>query len=624
MILKRSECNFCTVNLRCKAVFPLLAAIAALCMSAFSCAGGASGGGEEAEGTALCVTLPSADNSRGVWQTSDVEQFTVTVASSSYRNSKTASRGETLTFSSIPMGHYDITAIGMKSTGEVTARGEASVDVVANQTSHVSITLRRLSYHTVSFYKNTTDAAPYLTQKVSEGYTVTRPDDPAPDAGKTFSFWTSDPAVSDSSAPFSFNTLIADDLTLYAVFGVEHYTITYDSPAGAVASEEYTVAAAHTLPTPAAPTGFTFGGWFDNSSFTGDAVTTIPLGTTGNKTYYAKFSGLISVDSGPDASLSQISVVYGSTIDSTALPTPSLTGCTWNGRWYKKPSGGEISSTAYDFTTPVTETFMLCAKFTVTVSFGNCDWADRDLWRGDKLSVSVYGYGPTSPDPELTFGGWYLSTDGGATLSTKFSFSNPVNENITLYPKWVREFTIDGFLAADFSSITTSETSPYNISLTGVTNSNISQLRSKIYGNATSGDMENVYITLDLSQCTGLTTLPTDAFDGLDAGWNTNSSATNKHRGSLVAITLPDTITSIGTYAFFQSALKTINIPEGVTSIGQSAFNQAKLTGELRLPSTLTTLGRWAFSSNNHLTKVYAPEGLDLSDAGFGCSIERY
>ncbi|MBQ6570016.1 MAG: leucine-rich repeat domain-containing protein, partial [Clostridia bacterium] len=224
-----------------------------------------------------------------------------------------------------------------------------------------------------------------------------------------------------------------------------------------------------------------------------------------------------------------------------------------------------------------------------------------------------------------TFSFWSISPDS----PTQFSFSTAITGDITLYAQWdssgtsVMTLSVNEFLAATDFGTTSSEASPYKIKLTDVTDSNISQLKAKIKGNATSGDMENVYITLDLSECTGLTSLPTDAFDGLAARWNTNSTATEKHRGSLVAITLPPTITSIGKYAFFQSDLKTINIPEGVTSIADDAFNQARLTGELRLPSTLASVGTRAFYMTR-LTKVYAPEGLDLSNARLSCTVEYY
>jgi uncharacterized repeat protein (TIGR02543 family) len=41
---------------------------------------------------------------------------------------------------------------------------------------------------------------------------------------------------------------------------------------------------------PAAKSSKTFGGWFTDAGFTGDAVTQIPAGTEGNVTLYAKFT----------------------------------------------------------------------------------------------------------------------------------------------------------------------------------------------------------------------------------------------------------------------------------------------------------------------------------------------
>jgi uncharacterized repeat protein (TIGR02543 family) len=41
---------------------------------------------------------------------------------------------------------------------------------------------------------------------------------------------------------------------------------------------------------PAAKAESTFGGWFDNAGFTGNAVTAIPAGTEGDVTLYAKFT----------------------------------------------------------------------------------------------------------------------------------------------------------------------------------------------------------------------------------------------------------------------------------------------------------------------------------------------
>jgi uncharacterized repeat protein (TIGR02543 family) len=36
--------------------------------------------------------------------------------------------------------------------------------------------------------------------------------------------------------------------------------------------------------------GFTFDGWYDNIGLTGTAITVVPQGSTGNKTFYAKWA----------------------------------------------------------------------------------------------------------------------------------------------------------------------------------------------------------------------------------------------------------------------------------------------------------------------------------------------
>jgi len=85
------------------------------------------------------------------------------------------------------------------------------------------------------------------------------------------------------------------------------YTITYNKNSGTIANESsytsYTYGTGLTLPTPTR-TGYTFGGWYENSGFTGSKVTSISTTATGNKTYYAKWSSAgIAIDetSIPDA-----------------------------------------------------------------------------------------------------------------------------------------------------------------------------------------------------------------------------------------------------------------------------------------------------------------------------------
>lgn len=69
------------------------------------------------------------------------------------------------------------------------------------------------------------------------------------------------------------------------------------------------------------------------------------------------------------------------------------------------------------------------------------------------------------------------------------------------------------------------------------------------------------------------------------------------------SITLPSTITSIGSSALEECAFTSITLPEGLKTIGDYAFYGSKLTS-LLIPSTVTTIGSDAFLDNNDLAIV--------------------
>jgi len=77
--------------------------------------------------------------------------------------------------------------------------------------------------------------------------------------------------------------------------------------------------------------------------------------------------------------------------------------------------------------------------------------------------------------------------------------------------------------------------------------------------------------------------------------------------GSFTSVSIPNTVTSIGDYAFayFSSpTLTSINIPESVISIGESAFNACGLTGMIDIPSSVMYIGSLAFWQNFLLTDI--------------------
>lgn len=88
-------------------------------------------------------------------------------------------------------------------------------------------------------------------------------------------------------------TTISATQTYYAQFTPDSYTVTLNTNGGTINAGEvtsYTYGTGATLPTDVTKDGHTFGGWFDNSGLTGDAVTTISSTATGNKEFWAKWT----------------------------------------------------------------------------------------------------------------------------------------------------------------------------------------------------------------------------------------------------------------------------------------------------------------------------------------------
>jgi hypothetical protein len=111
--------------------------------------------------------------------------------------------------------------------------------------------------------------------------------------------------------------------------------------------------------------------------------------------------------------------------------------------------------------------------------------------------------------------------------------------------------------------------------------------------------------------------LPADVFVAWDfsdstfssfAAWGGNSwiiAPVRRNTASLVAVKLQNSISSLPDYIFFRSTnLRSVTLPANLTTIG-CTFEGCHKLNNVVIPSTVTSIGNYAFASCPSLTSVY-------------------
>jgi hypothetical protein len=126
------------------------------------------------------------------------------------------------------------------------------------------------------------------------------------------------------------------------------------------------------------------------------------------------------------------------------------------------------------------------------------------------------------------------------------------------------------------------------------------------------------YVILDLSDCT---------FDGNTISGHYppsgNDIAIIKDNPYITGIVLPSSLTSIGEFAFVVcTGLTSVTIPDGVTSIGELAFYGCTGLTSITIPNSVTSIGGYAFYGCTGLTSVTIPNSVTSIGSGAfsGCN----
>ena len=280
-------------------------------------------------------------------------------------------------------------------------------------------------------------------------------------------------------------------------------------------------------------------------------------------------------------------------------------GCGFSG--FDSSTGGVKTITVtYNDKTAV---FDVEVFLTVIFTPGGGNWSGSTASKSETVKIDHIASDPGDPAKRYhSFGGWYKE----AALLNKWSFSNKITADTTLYPKWTLNTLtsiedIEGYLATLTLSGNTAATPvslPVKIDLGDMRmgDSNWQKLLDVLADNGPDND-EGRYVSLNISECT---------MDGA-----TFTPYLNKKDGKdkIVSLALPRDVKEIKTEspnAVFKdfNNLETITFGENITGIGDFALNGCdKLALVICRAVNPPALGIMAFGKSRPGLKIKVPGG---------------
>lgn len=405
-------------------------------------------------------------------------------------------------------------------------------------------------------------------------------------AGWTFSGWNT--KSDGTGAPYNDKTKITltADVTLYAqwaagtgtAYKVEHwqqnitdddYTLAKTEPMTGTTGEETAAKAEETA-------GFT-AKEFVQEKIAADGSTVV-------KIQYDRKIITLTFDADNGEEKTTLSGKFGAEI---VPPFPEKTDFIFSG-WNTKSTPNESSKSYKDKEKiTLTEDLTLYAQWKENPSYsinynlneGSNPEDARTSYKQDETVVL-----PVPTREFYDFAGWHLAQDFSGEAITGWN-AGERTDAITLYAKWaVKAENV-------MNAIKNLPEGTHNIFVVG----EIDETTVENIGKALRSN-ENAKVNLDLSETTGLESIPLAAF----------SECSN-----LTNIELPESLTSIDDTAFGRcTSLTNIEIPESVTSIGTFVFEGCTSLTEIRIPARVTTIDDYAFYGCSSLIDIKIPTSV--------------
>ena len=258
--------------------------------------------------------------------------------------------------------------------------------------------------------------------------------------GYSFSSWNT--LANGTGTSYANNAIydFAADITLYAQWTGNTYTLTFDANGGSTpvpASKTVTYGSAYGALATTSRTGYTLAGWFTAASGGTQVTAATIVNTAASHTLYAQWTAntytvTFDANGGSTPVPASKTVTYGSTYGS--LATTSRTGYTFAG-WFTAASAGTQVTAATIVNTAADHTlYAHWTANTYTVTF-DANGGSTPVPASKIVTYgSAYGSLATTSRTGYTFAGWFTAASSG-TQVTAATIVNTAADH-TLYAQW--------------------------------------------------------------------------------------------------------------------------------------------------------------------------------------------